>query len=109
MNCSICNSNNPLGAKFCGVCGTVLRKSLLTDSKSVGSESAMIGFSDAVKCGFSRYSDFSRRATRAENWWWVLFTTLGGLALSIVDMILGIPGGFLFSLASLKPPAAMEP
>ena len=36
----------------------------------------MISFKDAVKLGFKKSFDFSGRATRAEYWWWILFTQL---------------------------------
>ena len=49
----------------------------------------MISFTGAVKLGFQRYFDFSGRSTRAEYWWWVLFTFLAAIVLTIVDNILG--------------------
>ncbi len=36
----------------------------------------MVGFGEAVKRGFAGYATFSGRATRAEYWWWALFTVL---------------------------------
>ena len=36
----------------------------------------MVTLVDAVKRGFRRYAVFAGRATRAEYWWWVLFTVL---------------------------------
>ena len=39
----------------------------------------MVGFGGAITRGFSNYFTFSGRATRAEYWWWVLFTALVGL------------------------------
>jgi uncharacterized membrane protein YhaH (DUF805 family) len=39
----------------------------------------MVGFGGAISRGFSNYFTFSGRATRAEYWWWVLFTALVGL------------------------------
>ena len=49
----------------------------------------MISFIGAIKLGFQRYFDFSGRSTRAEYWWWVLFTFLAAIVLTIVDNILG--------------------
>jgi uncharacterized membrane protein YhaH (DUF805 family) len=36
----------------------------------------MVGFGEAISRGFNNYFTFSGRATRAEYWWWYLFTTL---------------------------------
>ena len=49
----------------------------------------MISFTGAVKLGFQRYFDFSGRSTRAELWWWILFSFLAAIVLTIVDNILG--------------------
>tara|TARA_B110000116_G_scaffold225281_1_gene205196 strand:- start:241 stop:609 length:369 start_codon:yes stop_codon:yes gene_type:complete len=49
----------------------------------------VISFIGAIKLGFQRYFDFSGRSTRAEYWWWVLFTFLAAIVLTIVDNILG--------------------
>ena len=36
----------------------------------------MVGFGEAISRGFSNYFTFSGRATRAEYWFWTLFSTL---------------------------------
>ena len=36
----------------------------------------MVGFSQAINRGFSHYFTFSGRATRAEYWFWTLFSNL---------------------------------
>lgn len=41
-----------------------------------------MGFVEAVKTCFSKYVDFSGRASRAEFWWWYLFTLLIGIVLN---------------------------
>lgn len=41
-----------------------------------------IGFVAAVKRGFSKYADFSGRASRGEFWWWYLFYVLVVVVLS---------------------------
>lgn len=38
-----------------------------------------VGFGDAIKLGFRKYATFDGRATRAEYWWWYLFTSLVGI------------------------------
>ena len=40
-----------------------------------------IGFVDAIKRGFKKYTAFNGRASRGEYWWWVLFTAVIGFVL----------------------------
>ena len=71
----------------------------------------MLGFGEPIKRGFRNNSTFSGRATRAEAWWWVLFTVLAGIVLAVVDTLTGTMGMFgdsgllgqLFELAVLIP------
>ncbi len=56
-------------------------------------------FEESIKICFSKYADFKGRATRPEFWWFVLFTTLASLALSMVSET----ASGLFSLATLLP------
>lgn len=59
-------------------------------------------FSESIQICFSKYADFNGRAKRPEYWWFVLFTILVSLALSMVsDIVSGI-----FSLAVLAPSLA---
>ena len=69
----------------------------------------MVSFGDAISRGFSNYVTFSGRATRAENWWWVLFTIIGVVALSFVDIIAGTPASLsgIFRLVTLIPSFAV--
>ena len=82
MKCQICGNDNPENAQFCGGCGI----NLILGEAPVGTEMRvkMVGFGEAISRGFSNYFTFSGRATRAENWWWALFTIIGVVALSIV-------------------------
>ena len=68
----------------------------------------MLGFGEPIKRGFRNNSTFSGRATRAENWWWVLFATIGSLVFGIVGGVVGLPGvlELLFVLGTLIPPLA---
>lgn len=64
-----------------------------------------------LKC-FRHYADFEGRARRAEYWYFVLFTILCALTLTIVDFVLFGPKGFhpfssLFSLAIFLPQLAV--
>ena len=105
MNCPICGNDNPADAQFCGGCGTNLH----SGETSIHTELPMVSFGDAISRGFSNYVTFSGRATRAENWWWVLFTIIGVVALSIVDIIAGTPASLsgIFRLVTLIPSFAV--
>ena len=49
-----------------------------------------MSFSDSITSGFVRYIDFKTRSSRSEFLWWILFTILAALAISIlVGMIFG--------------------
>ena len=76
---------------------------------SIVAELPMVDFGDAISRGFSNYFTFSGRATRAENWWWVLFTIAGVVALTIVENVAGIPTllSGIFRLATLIPSLAV--
>jgi uncharacterized membrane protein YhaH (DUF805 family) len=54
-----------------------------------GAPTAMVSFGDAVRRGFERITDFSGRATRAEFWWWYLFT---GICYFVVYIVIGAVG-----------------
>ena len=61
-----------------------------------------MNFQDAIRTCFSKYADFTGRATRPEYWWFVLFVVLVSVGLSLVSpMLSGI-----FSLATLLPSVA---
>ena len=109
MKCPNCKNDNPEDAQFCGICGTTIGTSTASDVEVEIAELPMVSFSDAVTIGFQRYFDFSGRSTRAEFWWWALFTFLGATALTIVEGIAGIPNmlSFIFRLATLIPSLAM--
>ena len=78
-------------------------------SPTAASELPKVSFPQAVKLGFKNYFKFSGRATRAEYWWWLLFTVLAGIVLNVVDTLTGTMGmvGFLFELATLVPSFAL--
>ena len=69
-----------------------------------------MGFTDAIRSGFSNYIVIQGRAQRSAYWFWVLFTILGSILASIVDgMISGVSFAgtgaveSLFSLATILP------
>ena len=111
MKCLTCGNDNPTDAQFCGGCGVSLS---ISTSSGIGigtAELPMVSFPQAINLGFKNYFKFSGRATRAENWWWVLFTVLAGIVLAVVDNFTGPIGMFgdagllggLFELATLIP------
>ena len=115
MKCPHCGNDNPADAQFCGGCGVALSASTVSGTRIASSESPMVSFPEAIKLGFKNYANFGGRATRAEYWWWLLFTVLAGIVLAIVDTLtltMGMFGdsgllGFLFELATLVPSFAL--
>ena len=49
----------------------------------------MTGFTQAVTLAFQQYFTFSGRSSRAEFWWFALFSLLGGVVLGIADAFMG--------------------
>ena len=62
-----------------------------------------MNFQDSIKVCFSKYAEFSGRATRPEFWWFALFTFLAGLAISQLSGALNA----VFSIATLLPSLAV--
>ena len=97
MFCSKCGSDNSEGAQFCVKCGN----SLLSLSKpgqpspyappaapvgtGAGVPGAAMTFGKSISTCFSKYADFSGRASRPEYWWFYLFTALLSWFAMIVD------------------------
>ncbi len=48
-----------------------------------------MGFMDAVKLFFARYTDFNGRSRRSEYWWPVLFHTLVYVVALLLSVVLG--------------------
>ena len=74
----------------------------------------MIGFSSAVALAFQQYFKFSGRSTRAEYWWFALFSLIGSVVLGIGETFMGTmdasgQGVFsgLFRLAVFIPSVAL--
>ena len=115
MKCLTCGNDNPTDAQFCGGCGGSLS---ISTSSGIGigtAELPMVSFPQAINLGFKNYFKFSGRATRAENWWWVLFTVLAGIVLAVLDTLTGTMGMFgdsgllggLFELGVIVPSLAL--
>lgn len=56
-------------------------------------------FTDSIRTCYTKYADFTGRASRPEFWWFVLFNFVAGLALSVVSDKVSAA----FSLATLLP------
>ncbi len=67
------------------------------------SPTSYIGLVEAVKICFNKYADFKGRASRAEYWWWYLFTVLVAIALGWIPFL-----GLAISLALFVPTSAVS-
>tara|TARA_B100001123_G_C15108701_1_gene946569 strand:- start:125 stop:496 length:372 start_codon:yes stop_codon:yes gene_type:complete len=71
-------------------------------------------FGTSIKTCFSKYADFSERASRSEFWWFALFCFIGGIVTGVIDvMILGYsaesygPINIIFSVITFLPALAV--
>ena len=60
-------------------------------------------FGESIKTCFTKYADFTGRASRSEYWWWFLFLVLGNIAASLISETVN----GLFSLATILPTVAV--
>ena len=67
-------------------------------------------FATSIKTCFSKYADFSGRASRSEFWWFALFGFIAGLVTGVIDvMILGYsaenngPVNIIFTVITFLP------
>jgi uncharacterized membrane protein YhaH (DUF805 family) len=72
-----------------------------------------MGFTGAIKSGFSHYVTFSGRAARSEYWYWVLFGFIVAVVSAILDGVIFPysdtgPIEVITSLALLLPGVAMS-
>jgi uncharacterized membrane protein YhaH (DUF805 family) len=49
-----------------------------------------MNFGEAIASGFSKYLDFSGRASRPEYWLWVLFAVIGAITTNALDAVIFI-------------------
>jgi len=61
-----------------------------------------MNFQTAIRSGFQNYANFKGRASRAEYWWWTLFSLIVNVAFSSIAGI-----GELASLIILLPSIAV--
>ncbi len=62
-----------------------------------------IGFVDAIKVGLNKFADFNGRATKAEYWWFFLFSVIVNAVANCIPFV-----GWLISLAVLVPTLAVS-
>ena len=74
MFCSQCGAENDDSIKFCKSCG-------------VSVTSSRVSFTDAISLAFTNYVNFKGRSTRAEYWWFVLFTSILSVITEAIDSI----------------------
>ena len=71
-----------------------------------------MGFTEAIRSGFSNYVNFSGRAPRSEYWYWALFAFLVSIGADIIDYLLfqgaNTPIAYIASLALLLPGIAVS-
>jgi len=61
-----------------------------------------MGFGDAIRAGFRNFLVFGGRASRAEYWYWVLFSILVIMVLTFADIIIfGVSTGPLSTLVTV--------
>ncbi len=60
-------------------------------------------FVKSISTCFSKYADFTGRATRSEYWWWTLFVILASVATVLINEM----AYSLFSLATILPGLAV--
>ncbi|MGA1413258.1 MAG: DUF805 domain-containing protein, partial [Ilumatobacteraceae bacterium] len=58
-------------------------------------------FQTAIRSGFQNYTNFKGRASRAEYWWWALFTVILSILLSSIDDSFGNLGSLVTLLPSI--------
>ena len=60
-----------------------------------------MNFQTAIRSGFQNYTNFKGRASRAEYWWWALFTVILSILLSSISDSIGNLGSLVTLLPSI--------
>ena len=92
--CTNCGTDLASGVRYCVSCGTAVNPEIssssgeasagMNDSASQTPAAGMMSPVGSIRTCLSKYVDFSSRATRAEYWWWFLFTFVGSNVVSVV-------------------------
>ena len=111
MLCPSCQHNVPDNTAFCPTCGHKFsaaqepRKQIVTPVSAPDSVTyGKMTFGGSVKSCFSRYCDFEGRASKAEYWYWVLFTFVAGFGCGLFTAGVLTP---IVSLATFLPGLAV--
>tara|TARA_B110000438_G_C15526094_1_gene526384 strand:- start:324 stop:722 length:399 start_codon:yes stop_codon:yes gene_type:complete len=63
-----------------------------------------MGFVESIESAFRKYFVWKGRASRSEFWWFYLFSILGSIVTTLVDLIYGVPVlNTVFILATFIP------
>lgn len=81
MYCRNCGKQLPDGTQFCSVCGAQ-QNAAPTSYSHARDPKPSVGFTEALKLYFTRYTDFKGRSRRSEYWW-------ATLAIGIIGAIIG--------------------
>ena len=60
-----------------------------------------MNFQTAIRSGFQNYTNFKGRSSRAEYWWWALFTVILSILLSSISDSIGNLGSLVTLLPSI--------
>jgi len=60
-------------------------------------------FGESISICFTKYADFTGRASRSEYWWWTLFVILASIATGFISDVVSA----IFSLATILPGLAV--
>ena len=76
-----------------------------------------MNFGQAIALGFSKYLDFTGRASRSEFWFWVLFAVIGAITTNTLDAAIFVyhnsvsplnsPLSNIFTIVALLPSLAV--
>lgn len=91
MFCPKCGTENANDAKFCTGCDMLVymrmfgRGAPVSNAPSLPNATDPMTFGKAISTCFTKYVDFSGRASKPEFWWFYLFTVLLSWVAIIVD------------------------
>jgi hypothetical protein len=78
-----------------------------------------MNFGQAIALGFSKYLDFTGRASRSEFWFWVLFAVIGAMTTNTLDAAIFVyhngvsplnsPLSNIFTIVALLPSPQWRP
>ncbi|TCV88376.1 uncharacterized membrane protein YhaH (DUF805 family) [Methylomonas methanica] len=83
MYCPNCGKQNPDHANFCLECGAAMQST--TNYSGPVTNGRGLTFTESVSGCFSKAFVFTGRASRAEYWWFALFTLLVSMVAGIID------------------------